>query len=63
MRLHDLGVRVIGDVGIVQGMDEEVSHFAGKDVSGTWGWTDIFQRHDGRWTCIASQTTRIERRR
>jgi hypothetical protein len=62
MRLHDVRVRVVGDVGIVQGMDDEVSGFAGKDVSGTWGWTDVFQRRGGRWFCVASQTTKIERR-
>jgi hypothetical protein len=63
MRLHSLRVRVIGDVGIVQGMDDEISSFAGKDVSGTWGFTDIFHRRNGRWVAIASQTTKIERRR
>ena len=61
MKLHDLNVRIFGEIAIVQGMDEEVSSFAGKDVSGNWGWTDVFQRRAGRWVCIASQTTKIER--
>jgi hypothetical protein len=61
MKLHDLNLRIFGDIAIVQGMDEEVSSFAGKDVSGNWGWTDVFQRRAGRWVCIASQTTKIER--
>ena len=34
-----------------------------QDTSGTWGFTDIFARRSGRWLCVASQTTKIERGR
>jgi hypothetical protein len=63
MTLGDLKVRIVGDVGIVQGVDEEVSSMHGRDTSGTWGFTDVFVRRAGRWVAVASQTTRIERRR
>ena len=62
MKVHDLKVRIRGGIGIVQGMDDEVSSAAGKDVSGTWLFTDIFERRAGRWVCIASHTTKLERR-
>jgi hypothetical protein len=63
MRLRDVRARVIGNVGIVQGVDEEVTSMNGRDTSGLWGFTDIFERRGGRWVAIASQTTRIDGRR
>jgi hypothetical protein len=63
MKLRDVQVRLIGDVAIVQGIDEETSAMGDKDTSGIWGFTDIFARRGGRWTCIASQTTQILRGR
>ena len=61
MTLRDVRVRVLGDVAIVQGLDDEVTSMHGRDTSGTWGWTDVFQRRGGRWLCVASQTTRVQR--
>jgi hypothetical protein len=61
MALRDVRVRLAGDVAIVQGVDDEVTSMHGKDTSGTWGWTDVFQRRGGRWVCIASQTTKLQR--
>jgi hypothetical protein len=63
MKLRDLQVRLIGDVAIVQGVDVETSAMGSQDTSGTWGFTDIFARRAGRWRCVASQTTKIERGR
>ena len=63
MTLRDLQLRLIGDVAIVQGIDEEVSAMGSRNTSGTWGFTDIFARRAGRWACVASQTTKIERGR
>jgi hypothetical protein len=60
MRLRDVRARVIGNVGIVQGVDEEVTSMSGRDTSGLWGFTDIFERRGGRWVAVASQTTRID---
>lgn len=62
MRLRDVRVRIKGSIAIVQGMDDEVSSAAGKNVSGTWLFTDIFERRGGRWVCINSQTTKLERK-
>jgi ketosteroid isomerase-like protein len=59
MTVRDMKVRVIGDVAIVQGVDEEVTSVDGKDTSGKWAFTDIFARRDGRWEAIASHTSEI----
>ena len=60
MILRDMKVRVMGDVAIVQGVDDEVTSMNGRDTSGRWGFTDVFARRGGRWVAIASQTTKIE---
>ena len=59
MDVRDLKVRVLGDVAIVQGVDEEVTALGGRDTSGKWAFTDIFARRDGRWVAIASHTSEV----
>ena len=60
MKLRDLKVRVIGDVAIVQGVDDEVTSLGGKDTSGKWAFTDIFARRGGVWVAVASHTSEIK---
>jgi hypothetical protein len=60
MTNHDVHVRLIGsDLAIVQGLDDETSTHLGKSTSGTYSWTDIFQKRDGAWVAIASQYTPV----
>ena len=59
MTNHDVHARLVGDIGIVQGMNDETSTYDGKDTSGTYSWTDVYQRRGGKWVVIASQVTRI----
>ncbi len=60
MAVRDLKVRLLGDVAIVQGVDEEVTSLDGKDTSGKWAFTDLFARRDGRWVAIASHTSEVK---
>jgi ketosteroid isomerase-like protein len=60
MTNHDVRVRIVGDIAIVQGADDEKSTHKGKDVSGTYTWTDIFQKRNGHWVAIASQSTPVK---
>ena len=60
MQLRDLKVRLVGDVAIVQGVDEEITSLDGKDTSGKWAFTDVFQRRDGQWVAIASHTSEVK---
>ena len=56
---HDVVVRVFGNVAVVQGYDDETSLDKGKDSSGTYSWTDVFQNRGGHWMAVASQTTKV----
>lgn len=60
MDVRDLKVRLMGDVAVVQGVDEEVTSVDGKDTSGKWAFTDVFARRDGRWVAIASHTSEVK---
>jgi ketosteroid isomerase-like protein len=60
MELRDMKVRVMGDVAIVQGVDEEVTSVDGSDTSGKWTFTDVFARRDGQWVAIASHTSEVK---
>jgi len=60
MKLRDLRVRVMGDVAVVQGVDDEVTSMDGRDTSGTWTFTDVFARRNGRWVAVASQTSKLD---
>jgi hypothetical protein len=60
MKVRDLKVRVMDDVAIVQGVDEEVTSLDGKDTSGKWAFTDIFARRGGRWVAVASHTSEVK---
>jgi hypothetical protein len=44
---------------VVQGYDDETSSEKGKDTSGTYSWTDVFQKRNGHWVAVASQTTKV----
>lgn len=56
---HDVVVRAFGDVAVVQGYDDETGVEKGKDSSGTYSWTDVFQKRNGHWVAVASQTTKV----
>lgn len=59
MTNHDVSARVFGNVAVVQGMDDETSASKGKDTSGTYTWTDVFENRGGKWVAIASQITKV----
>jgi len=59
MEIRDIRVTVLGDVAIVQGVDDEVTTVNGQNTSGRWSFTDVFTRQNGRWVAIASQTTKL----
>jgi len=61
MTNHDVHARVIGNIAVVQGMDDETSSMNGKDTSGTYSWTDVFENRGVHWQAIASQVTKVAR--
>ncbi|HEX8450371.1 MAG TPA: nuclear transport factor 2 family protein [Allosphingosinicella sp.] len=60
MKVRDLKVRLMGDVAVVQGVDEEVTSVDGRDTSGKWAFTDVFARRNGAWVAVASHTSEIK---
>jgi hypothetical protein len=58
-KLHDMHVRVFGDVAILQGADDEISSYEGKANNGTYNWLDVWVKRDGRWISVATQLTRV----
>jgi uncharacterized protein (TIGR02246 family) len=55
----DLKVLVLGETGIVHGLWTEKSSLNGQDLSGTYRYTDVFAKRDGRWQCVTSHSTRV----
>ncbi len=59
MDLKDVRVRVLGRIAIVQGHDDEVTTVNGRDTTGRWTFTDVFEHRDGQWVAIASHTAEV----
>lgn len=60
VELGTMDARVFGTVGVVQGSDIEKSTYKGKDSSGKYVWTDVFQKKDGNWQAVRSQVTKVK---
>ena len=60
-KFEDVKVRVYGEVAVVTGRNnikgtwEDIE----RDISGPYRFTDVFVRRNGRWQCVASQSSRI----
>lgn len=63
-KFEDVKVRVYGDVAVVTGRNtirgtwEDVK----RDISGPYRFTDVFVRRNGRWQCVASQSSPVTER-
>jgi hypothetical protein len=60
MDLSNLQVRIVGTIGIVQGASVEVTRVNGRDTSGRWTFTDIFEFRGKRWVAVASHTSELK---
>ncbi len=55
LEAHDVHVRLLGDIALIHAR----TTFTGPDSQpGASRYTDIWQRRDGAWRCIAAQVTR-----
>lgn len=59
--LRDIKVRIIGTVAVVQGFDDEVSHYGKEDTSGSWAWTDVFEKRGTKWVAVASHVSKVKK--
>lgn len=60
VELGPMEVKLLGNVAVVQGSDIEKSVINGKDTSGTWLWMDVFERRNGVWVVVRSQSARMK---
>ena len=58
-KLDDLKARVYGDVAVVTGRNTSKGTFFSRQVSTKSRFTDVFVKRNGRWQCVANQTTAI----
>jgi len=58
--LEDIRVRLYGDAAVVTGRFRGEGRSGDEAFTVDVGWTDTFVRRDGRWWCVASQSTTIQ---
>jgi ketosteroid isomerase-like protein len=57
--LSDVKVRLYDNTAVVTLSIVWHGQFRGNDISGPQRMTDVFVKRNGRWQCVASQSTRI----
>ena len=60
VRYDSLAVRIYGDVGVLQGIADNVGTFRGFPFTGRLRYTRVFVRRDGRWQAVAMQQTAMQ---
>jgi uncharacterized protein (TIGR02246 family) len=58
--VSEMKVLVLGETGIVHGLWTEHSILNGKDIGGTYRYTDIFSKRDGSWQCVAGHANKVQ---
>jgi hypothetical protein len=52
-------IRIFGSTAVVQGTNYELGSVNQKQFSGTYAWFDVFEKRDGRWLWIVSQSGKV----
>ena len=58
----DLSVRLYTEVAIVSGVYTQKAKFQGNSITGSYRFTDVFVKRDGRWQCVSTQSTQVQTR-
>ena len=56
----DMQPMVFGDTGVVYGMVSAKGKRSSKDIGGKYRFTDIYEKRDGIWQCVASYSTEVK---
>lgn len=56
MEFRPFTIRISGSTAILEGVNTRRATFEGTDVSGTFAWLDVFEKRDGRWVWLFSQS-------
>jgi ketosteroid isomerase-like protein len=62
-QIQDVKIRVYGDAAVVTGRSLYTGQSQGKEQSGTFRYTRVYVRQNGRWLAVAWQATREDERR
>ena len=57
--INEMKPRIFGDVAIVHGMGTWRGTWKGKDASGQYRWTGVYQRRGGRWQAVATHVSKV----
>lgn len=57
---ENMKAHMFGDTAVVTGHGTQEGTYNGKDVSGTYAYTDTFIKRGGRWQLAASQYTKLK---
>ena len=55
LEAKDVDVRILGDTAIIHA---RTSYFKSDGTTGGGRYTDVYQRRNGRWLCVAAHVTR-----
>ena len=59
MKFPPFFVRIFGATGVAQGTNEQTAVYKGKVIRGTYVWFDVFEKRNGRWFWIVSESTQV----
>ena len=58
----DMKVRVHGDTAVVTYGTTDKGTYKGKDISGQFRWTDVFERRNGNWQVVATHGSQVQKK-
>ena len=59
MAFRPFTIQVFGSTAIVEGVNSGRATFGGADISGTFAWVDVFEKRDGHWIWLFSQSGKV----
>jgi ketosteroid isomerase-like protein len=57
--LDEFNIKIYGDTGVVMFTQKLTGPSKGQPLTLTFRYIDVFVMRDGRWQCVASQSTRV----
>lgn len=59
MDFRPFTIRIFRSTAIVEGVNSGRAAFGDADASGTFAWVDVFEKRDGRWIWLFSQSGKV----
>lgn len=60
IEISDLKIHVFDNTAVVAGTETLKGAFKGEDISGTYRYTDVWVKRNGKWQVVASQATKVQ---